>query len=235
MQQSAFYLHISISSGLKCFSYVYVDSVIRYLVSEILVHYTGFRDLWQPYLSFSPFTVALVACNGQLENTYSLRSSARTVTKNSAIAAWHCLLKSRLVKLESNTLHDKNLRKISLVVSLPARSFRSQLNRVYAVRPTWSSQNHDKDTSLKFAAFPKQFHSTNFGLSSSHYCIFDFSDENEKNMMCRILGMSKKWLHWKQPRSHVVSYISKNQENSQQKKLLWTNIYNVSKNIWWVI
>ena len=104
-----------------------VDSVIRYLVSEILVHHSGFRDLWQP--CFSPFTVAFVACNGQLKNTNSLRSPARTATKDRAIAAWHCLLKSRLVKLESNTLNDKNLRKISLVLSLLARSFRSQLNQ----------------------------------------------------------------------------------------------------------
>ena len=62
-------------------------------------------------------------------NTYSLRSSARTATKNRAIATSHCLLKNGLVELVSNTLNDGNLQKISLVVSLLARSFRSQLNR----------------------------------------------------------------------------------------------------------
>ena len=106
-----------------------VDSVSRYLISEILVHYSGFLDLWQRLPRFSPFTVVFVACNGQLKDTYSLRSSARTATKIRAAATWHCLLKTRLVKLESNTLNNRNLQKISLIVSLLARSFRSQLNR----------------------------------------------------------------------------------------------------------
>ena len=70
-----------------------------------------FRKSWS-------ITLVFVACNRQLKNTYSLRSSDRTATKNHAIAARHCLLKSRLVKVESNTLNDKNLPKVSLVVSL---------------------------------------------------------------------------------------------------------------------
>ena len=72
--------------------------------------------LW--FSSLTTITVVFVACNRRLKNTYSLRSSARAATKNHAIAVWHCLLMSTLVKVESNTLNDKNLQKVSLVVSL---------------------------------------------------------------------------------------------------------------------
>ena len=106
-----------------------VDSVIRYLISEILFHYSGFRDLWQP--RFSPFTVVFVACNGQLKDIPIPFDRLQELQPKSAQlrATWHCLLKNRLVKLEPNSLNDRNLRRISLVVLLLARSFRSQLNR----------------------------------------------------------------------------------------------------------
>ena len=83
--------------------------------------------------------------SGQLKNNYSLRSFARTAAKNRAIATSHCLPKNGLVELVWNTLNDGNLQKISLVVSLLARSFRSQLNRC---APSDPRQNHNKDIPL---------------------------------------------------------------------------------------
>ena len=92
-----------------------VDSIIRYLISEILFQYSGFRDLWQP--CFSPFTVVFVACNGQLKDIPIPFDRLQELQPKSAQlrATWHCLLKNRLVKLEPNTLNDRNLQRISLV------------------------------------------------------------------------------------------------------------------------
>ena len=117
---------LSICALDKSYPFVVVLLLINNRMDCCFVALICFRDLWQP--RFSPLLV-FVASGGQLKSTYSLRSTARTATKNRAIAAWHCLLKNRLVKLESNTLNDGNIQKISLVVSLLARSFQSQLNR----------------------------------------------------------------------------------------------------------
>ena len=57
------------------------------------VAFICFRDLWQP--RFSPLVV-FVASNWQLKNTYSLRSSAKTATKNQAIATWHCFTEEQI-------------------------------------------------------------------------------------------------------------------------------------------
>ena len=119
-----------------CFFFLVISLFINLFISLFI--YFNFYQFFCNYYFFTLLTTGRpwptpgfvhTPSSGQLRNTYSLRSSARTATKNRAIATSHCLLKNGLVELVSNTLNDGNLQKISLVVSLLARSFRSQLNR----------------------------------------------------------------------------------------------------------
>ena len=99
------------------------------------------RDHWQP--CFSPLVVFVIS-NGQLKNTYSLRSSARTATKDRAVL-WHCLLKNSLVKLENSWLYHYWLKDYD-------HSWIGVHGQTHVTKSKWE----EKHTSLKFAAFHNQ-------------------------------------------------------------------------------
>ena len=63
------YLHISISSGAKCFSGIY--SIALQLFPEVLIHFSCLFYLTKPFVS--PCFMSYVFCHRQLPNTNSLR------------------------------------------------------------------------------------------------------------------------------------------------------------------
>ena len=80
------YLHISISSCLKCFSQVNtVPLSINLLKLRILL--TGLRNLTKP--CFPPRLVLSIFRAWKLEYPKAFRSPARSATKHRTIFAWH--------------------------------------------------------------------------------------------------------------------------------------------------